>query len=261
MLDRLRRMLRTTGPVDGPDSRPPSRAGEERLAEGVYAGAGRITHYALEGGTRTLCGKVPTGLHRWASSWSFVDADKRCKRCDGLIGDRATERHGTVTVADTLLFGVEPDGLSAGQRAEFRAAWERDAPRRDGDPPPPPGSTFSDPPFLYEKDPMRRRGTLESTYDRVMNDVYTRTPKGKKWHRIYETHAPSDHPAIAPHGRSFLFPCGNVGFEFEKDDHGALYAPPLRTEAPDPAEMCRACAQSDAKHGKHGELPRDRWDR
>jgi hypothetical protein len=235
--------------------------GEEPLTEGVYAGAGRITHYALEGRTRTLCGKRRTGLHRWASSWSFVEVDKRCKRCDGLIGDRRNGRHGPPTPADILVFGVEPPGLSPAQRAAFREAWERDASRRVGDPPPPAGATFSDPPFVYAKDPMRRHGSLESTYDRVINDVYARIGNGKKWHRIYETHAPSPHPTLAPYGRSFLFPCGNVGSDLFRDEKGEFYRLPLRTDVPEAAEMCKACAQSDAKYGKLGDLPRDRWDR
>jgi hypothetical protein len=252
MLDRVRRLLGGTTPKE---------PGAGSLAEGAYAGAGRITHYALDGRTRMLCGRPPTGLHRWSSSWSFVELDKRCKRCDALIGDRARDRHGPPTLVDSMLFGVEPAGLSPAKRAAFRAAWERDAARRAGDPPPPAGATFSDPPFVYANDPLRRRGTLESTYDRVINDVYTRTRNGKKWHRIYETHAPSPHPALAPNGRSFLFPCGNVGSDFDRDETGALYRTPLRTDVPAPAEICKACAQSDAKYGKLGELPRTRWDR
>jgi hypothetical protein len=261
MLERVRRLLRNDRPAGRDDDGLSTPPGEERLAEGVYAGAGRITHYALEGRTRTLCGKPPTGLHRWASSWSFVEPAKRCKRCDALIGERANERHGAPTLADTMLFGVPPAGLSPRQRAEFEAAWERDAPRRRGDPPPPPGATFTDPPFVYAKDPARRRGSSESTYDRVINDVYTRVGKGKRWHRIYETHAPNAHPVLAPYGRTFLLPCGNTGSDFERDDDGEFFGAPLRTEPPPPAEMCKACAQSDAKHGKLGELPRDRWDR
>lgn len=266
MLDRARRLFRGLKPEPRAGSTPdadrsPAAAPEGTLVEGAYAGAGRITHYALDGRTRMLCGRPPTGLHRWSSSWQFVDQDKRCKRCDALVGDRASERHGAPTPADILVFGVEPPGLSPVQRAAFRAAWERDADRRIGDPPPPEGATFSDPPFVYAKDPMRRRGTLESTYDRVINDVYTRTQKGKKWHRIYETHRPSQEPSLAPYGRSFLFPCGNVGSDFERDDNGDLYRPPLRTAVPPAAEICKSCAQSDAKYGKLGELPRDRWDR
>jgi hypothetical protein len=252
MLDRVRRLVRPAGR---------DATGEESLAEGAYAGPGRVVHYALDGRTRMLCGKGPAGLHRWVSSWSFVEADRRCKRCDALIGDRAKDRHGTPTIADSLVFGVEPAGLSAKQRAEFRAAWERDAPRRKGDPQPPPGATFSDPPFLYAKDPFRRHGTMEPTYDRVINDVYVRIGNGKKWHRVYETHQPSDNPAVAPYGRSFLCPCGDVASDFFRDKNGELYPLPLRTDIPEPAEICKACAQSDAKHGKLGELPPDRWDR
>ncbi len=261
MLERVRRLLRTQDPPEGGDERRTGPSGEQTLAEGVYAGPGRIAHYALDGRTRMLCGKPTAGLHRWASSWSFVEPAKRCKRCDALIGDRANERHGAPTVADTLVFGVEPEGLSPRQRAEFRAAWERDAPRRQGDTPPPAGARFSDPPFIYAKDPTRRRSPAESTYDRPINDVYTRVGKGKKWHRVYEIHAPNPHAALVHNGRSFLLPCGNVGFEFERDDDGALYPAPLRTDAPPPAELCKACAQSDAKYGRLGDLPTDRWDR
>ena len=264
MLDRARRFLRTVNSGDGVAAKPePKRGavGDEPLAEGVYAGPGRITHYVLEGRTRTLCGKQPKDLHRWASSWSFVEAGKRCKRCDALIGDRANERHGQPTFADVAIFGVVPPDLSPEQQVVFRAQWERDAPRREGDPPPPAGATFSDPPFLYAKDPFRRHGTLEPTYDRVINDVYVRIGNGKKWHRVYETALPSENPVVAPYGRSFLCPCGNVASDYFLDENGEFYRLPLRTDVPEPAEICKACAQSDAKHGKLGDLPTDRWDR
>jgi hypothetical protein len=264
MLDRARRFLRSGNPGDGAAAEAESKVGAEGgepQPEGVYAGPGRITHYLLDGHTRTLCGKPPTGLHRWASSWSFVEPGKRCKRCDGLIGDRANERHGAPTYADVALFGVMPPDLSNQQQEAFRVEWERDAARRRGDPPPPVGATFSDPPFLYAKDPFRRHGTLESMYDRVINDVYVRIGKGKKWHRVYETHLPSENPVLAPYGRSFLCPCGNAASDLFQDDDGEFYRLPLRTDVPEPAAICRACAQSDAKHGKLGDLPTDRWDR
>ncbi len=257
MLDRARRLLRGgTSPESGTGA-----AGHDALTEGVYAGPGRITHYMLEGRTTTLCGKEPKGLHRWASSWSFVEPAKRCKRCDALIGDRANERHGPPTYADVALFGVVPPGLSEEQQEAFRVEWERDAARRRGDPPPPAGATFSDPPFLYAKDPFRRHGTHEPMYDRVINDVYVRIGNGKKWHRVYETHLPNENPVLAPFGRGFLCPCGNVASDLLKDDNGAFYPLPLRTDVPEPDEICKACAQSDAKHGKLGDLPTDRWDR
>jgi len=247
MLDRMRRLVRGTS--------------EETLAEGAYAGPGRTWHYVLEGSTTTACGRPPTGLHRWSSSWSHVDEDKRCKRCTALIGVRANERHGPPTYVDVIIFGVVPPGLSLDEQIAFRAQWERDAPKRHGDPPPPPGATFSDPPFLYAKDPFRRHGTLEPLTDRVINDVYTRRPHGKKWHRVYDTHEPSFLPAMAPYGRSLAFPCGGVGSDFEPDETGVFQPAPIRTDAPDPADYCKACAQSDAKHGKLGDLPRDRRDR
>jgi len=264
MLDRARRFLRTVVPRDGGVAKPEPNgdaAGAGPLIEGAYAGPGRITHYVLEGRTKTLCGKRPTGLHRWASSWSFVEPGKRCKRCNALVGDRATERHGPPTYADVALFGVVPPDLSPGQQAAYRAEWERKAARQRGDPPPPAGATFSDPPFVYAKDPFRRHGTLEPTYDRVINDVYVRIGNGKKWHRVYETALPSENPVLAPSGRSFLCPCGNVGSDLFQDKDGGLRPMPLRTGIPDPAEICNACAQSDAKHGKLGDLPTDRWDR
>lgn len=264
MLDRARRFIRTVIPRDGvaAETDPKGDAGGDGpLAEGVYAGPGRITHYVLEGRTKTLCGKQPKELHRWASSWSFVEPGKRCKRCDVLVGDRANERHGPPTYADVAIFGVAPPGLSPTQQAAFRAEWERNAPRREGDPPPPAGATFSDPPFIYAKDPFRRHGTVEPTYDRVINDVYVRIGNGKKWHRVYETALPSENPVVAPYGRSFLCPCGNVASDLFLDDKGEFYPLPLRTDVPEPAEICKACAQSDAKHGKLGDLPTDRWDR
>jgi len=260
MLDRVRRLVRGAAAGNAAE-RTTNAAGDEILAEGAYAGPGRTSHYVLEGGTTTACGRPPTGLHRWSSSWSHVDEDTRCKRCTALVGARANVRHGPPTFVDVAVFGVVPPDLPQEEQVAFRAQWERDAPNRRGDPPPPPGATFSDPPFLYAKDPFRRHGTLEPQTDRVINDVYTRRPHGKKWHRVYDTHGPSELPAIAPYGRSFAFPCGDVGHDFEPDGDGVFQPAPRRADTPEPAEMCKACVQSDAKHGKLGDLPTNRWDR
>ena len=63
-------------------------------------------------------------------------------------------------------------------------------------------------------------------YDRVINDVYVRIGKGKKWHRVYETHLPSENPVLAPYGRSFLCPCGNAASDLFRDDDGEFYRAP-----------------------------------
>ena len=69
MLDRVRWLLRPTAPTDpGSSDQRLDPAGDGPLTEGVYAGPGRIAHYALEDRTKMLCGKPPTDLHRWASS-------------------------------------------------------------------------------------------------------------------------------------------------------------------------------------------------
>ena len=98
-------------------------------------------------------------------------------------------------------------------------------------------------------------------YDRVINDVYVRIGNGKKWHRVYETHLPSENPVLAPYGRGFLCPCGKWLRTSSRTTTGSSTALPLRTDVPEAAEICKACAQSDAKHGKLGDLPTDRWDR
>jgi len=98
-------------------------------------------------------------------------------------------------------------------------------------------------------------------YDRVINDVYVRIGNGKTWRRVYETHLSSENPVLAPYGRSFLCPCGNVASDLFRDVDGAFYPLPLRTDIPDPTDICKACSQSDTKHGKLGDLPTDRWDR
>ena len=253
MLDWLRRKLPST----------PIRA-TEGLAEGVYAGPGSRKHYALDGRTRLLCGGSPARLHRWASAWYLVDAKDRCARCDSLVGERGNEAHGAPTIADMIVLGLEaPADMPPAQRAEYERERAIHLRIRAGQPPPPaPGSTFTDPPFVYAEDPaVTKQRVTQSTLSRVLNDVYGRNPNGKKWHRVYQVGQRYTDAHMARYGRSLLFVCGGAASEFEPDNDWVFSPTPLRTDVPPADEICRSCRQSDARHGK-GEIPdTSRWDR
>ena len=117
---------------------------------------------------------------------------------------------------------------------------------------------LEDSPFLY-RDPIDRSGR-----NHVVNDVYTRNPTGKKWHRIYGvayTNVGAANDRLASYVRSFTFPCGGAGSEFEPRDDWSFYPMPLLAGIPDEASICNGCRQSDAQYGK-GDIPnRFRWDR
>jgi hypothetical protein len=241
--------------------------GANSLPEGVYANYGHLVHYVADGKAKPMCGGAAKDLWRWSSAWYLVESDRRCKRCDGLVGDRGNQAHGLPTELDMFVLGIEPPAtMPEADRARIRETYEEGR-RRDeaivlkaAAFAAPPGTTFSDPPYVYAKNPARPRTSGESAFDRVINDVYTKTRNGKKWHRIYETHRPSQEPYLAPYGRSLLFPCGNAGSDFDRDDKGEFYAPPIRTDVPVPEEICRGCAQSDAKYGKGDIRNVSRWD-
>jgi hypothetical protein len=237
----------------------------ETLLEGVYAGPGSRKHYALDGQTRLLCGGSPARLHRWASAWYLVDAKERCARCDSLVGERGNEAHGARTIADMIVLGLEaPANIPPAERARYERERAIHMKLRAGEPPPPaPGSTFDDPPFVFAEDPaVTKQRVTKSTLSRVLNDVYGRNQNGKKWHRVYQVgHAHTDNEHMARYGRSFLFACGGAASEFEPGDDWVFSPTPLRTDVPGPDEACKSCRQSDAKYGK-GEIPNTaRWDR
>jgi hypothetical protein len=155
-----------------------------------------------------------------------------------------------------ILFGIQPP-------AEFPAEW-REWYRREhetsleltrSDPPlPGPSDSFDDPPFVLREDlNVAARRRTSTSLVRVLNDVYARTPKGKKWHRIYEVGAVRT-PGLERFGRPYLFPCGQSASQFDRDDRGEFIETPLRAEIPPATEICKACAQSDRTFGK-GDLP------
>ena len=130
--------------------------------------------------------------------------------------------------------------------------FKRSTPSATPPDPEPAGARASDDPFVYGE-------PINPSLERVVNDVYARNRTGKKWHRVYAVSAP--HPQLADHGRSFLLVCGGVAFESEPDPRGGFTPTPLRLDIPEPAEICGACRQSDAKYGK-GDIPNIyRWDR
>jgi hypothetical protein len=262
MLDWLRRKLPST------PNRATALAGGEKpsntLTEGVYAGPGSRKHYALDGGTRLLCGGSPARLHRWASAWYLVEAKDRCARCDSLVGERGNEAHGARTIADMIVLGLEaPADMPRAQRAVYERERLIHLNLRAAEPSPPaPGSTFSDAPFVYAEDPaVTKQRVTQSSLSRVLNDVYGRNKNGKKWHRVYQVGRGQPGEQMARYGRSFLFVCGGAASEFEPDDNWVFSPTPLRTDIPPPDEICKSCRQSDAKYGK-GEIPSTtRWDR
>jgi hypothetical protein len=100
---------------------------------------------------------------------------------------------------------------------------------------------------------------INSSLERVVNDVYARNRTGKKWHRVYAVSAPN--PKIPDYGRSFLLVCGGAASDFEPDPTGGFLTTPLRLDIPEQVEICGSCRQSDAKYGK-GDIPdTTRWDR
>jgi hypothetical protein len=113
-----------------------------------------------------------------------------------------------------------------------------------------------DPPFEYRR--------ADRHVDIVANDVYAQTKTGKKWHRIHHVgyqfvgHA---NPQLASYGRGFAFVCGDGVSEFEPSERWEFSPTPIRTDEPAAADLCRACRQSDAKHGKGTTPNKYRWDR
>jgi hypothetical protein len=180
------------------------RRRESQSREGVCGAPLRPLQYVLEDGERTLCGRSVSELriHRWASQWSLTESDDRCKRCDVRVGSRGAERHGPTTEADILLFGLAPPWLSPRDLRAFKAEHARDQARFQSVPPPA-GVTFMDPPFEMATDPHRIRGTLESTSDRVVNEVYAQVREGLRWHRIVAVYQRSDHEYLNSIGRSY----------------------------------------------------------
>lgn len=228
----------------------PSRDREvESTQEGVYSGPGIALHYALDDGTRTLCGRSVErhGLHRWSSQWSLTDVADRCKRCDRLVGPRGDERHGPPTAADLMLFGVIPPGLSRRSQEALRDHFTRSQARFTSAAPPP-GVTFRDPPFELATDPQRIRGTLESPFDRVVNEVYARQRPRLRWHRVARFYPRPRDPSDAPYGRGFHGACNFPVRDFDPaSGRGDLVAAELTTERPPAAELCRSCLASERR--------------
>jgi hypothetical protein len=261
MFDRVRRAFaRKPASVRPANGKPP----RETLREGVYAGPGARKHYALDGSTRLLCGGSAARLHRWASAWYLVETKERCGRCDALVGDRGNTSHGAPTIADMIVLGLEaPKDMPGAQRTRYERERAIHLELRAAEPPQPePGSTFSDPPFVYAEDPtLTKQRITQSTLSRVLNDAYGRNQTGKKWHRVYQVGQPYTDERMSRYGRSLLFVCGGAAHEFEPND-GWVFSPiALRSDVPATDAICKLCRQSDAKYGK-GEIPNtSRWDR
>lgn len=212
----------------------------------MYSAPGRPLHYALEDGERTLCGRWvgDLRLHRWASQWSLTEVERRCRGCDARVGPRGSERHGPTTDADILLFGLEPPWLSPAEREAFKAEHARDR-ARFWSVPPPAGVTFRDPPFELATDPQRIRGTLESSSDPVVNEVYAQVREGLRWHRIVALSQRSDLPYLESRGRTFIAACTYGVAEFERDPRTNGLEPSNLALSPPPAnQLCQACLRA-----------------
>jgi hypothetical protein len=231
-------------------------AGDERLAEGAYYEIGRRhAHYALDDATGPLCGDLPgTKLYRRASSWSYVPESDRCGACDALVGDRRDLRTGWVERGDPR-FGLADRSDREFYRQEMvlhrLRPWRKPPARVKG-------GSFPDPPFVLMEDPKINRLRVGDE-NRVRNDVYTKPPSGKKWHRIYDVGLPMRRHE--EYGRSFSFPCGNESSEFYPVDGWFYDETVLFVGVPPVPDICKACAQSDAKFGKGFITARERWDR
>jgi len=222
------------------------RRRESRSREGVYTAHDRALHYVLDDGERTLCGRSvrELRLHRWASQWSLTDPDERCRRCDGRVGSRGEERHGPTTEVDILIFGLAPPWLSPAELAAFRAEHARDE-ARFWSVAPPEGVTFNDPPFELATDPTRIRGTLETSTDKVVNEVYARVRPGLRWHRIVGLIQRSDHDYVAKFGRTYVGACTYGVRQLEPDLRTDELRPSeVSTEPPPAEELCQACVKA-----------------
>jgi hypothetical protein len=117
--------------------------------------------------------------------------------------------------------------------------------------------TRLDPPFVFARSIDRVR------QNRVINDVYARTLKGKKWHRIYEVgylFADSDQPRLAAHGRTFAFACGDGTFDFIEIENYEFVPARILPGVPD-TDICRSCRASDRVWGKGEIKDKSHWDR
>jgi hypothetical protein len=114
-----------------------------------------------------------------------------------------------------------------------------------------------DPPFVFARRIDRTR------QNRVINDAYARTRKGKKWHRIYEVDylfADSGKPRLAALGRSFAFACGDGTHDNAEIENYQLVPMTIREGVPD-ADICKSCAASDAIYGKGEIKDKSHWER
>jgi hypothetical protein len=114
-----------------------------------------------------------------------------------------------------------------------------------------------DPPFVFA------RRVDRTGQNRVINDVYGRTRKGKKWHRVYEVDylfADSEHQRLAAHGRSMTFACGDGMHDFEEIENYQLVPLTIREGVPE-TDICKLCAASDAIYGKGEIKDKSHWDR
>jgi hypothetical protein len=117
--------------------------------------------------------------------------------------------------------------------------------------------TRTDAPFLFANRVDRTRE------NRVLNDVYARTRKGKKWHRVYEVgyrFADSDNPGLRRLGRWYTFACGDGISEIHTTEGYEVATTRVFVGVPD-ADLCQSCRASDRIWGKGEIKDKSHWDR
>jgi hypothetical protein len=115
----------------------------------------------------------------------------------------------------------------------------------------------TDEPFVFARRVDRSRG------NRVINDVYARTRKGKKWHRVYEVDylfADSDNPGLRRLGRSYTFACGDGISEIHATEGYDVAPTTVFVGVPD-TDICRSCRASDRIWGKGEIKDKSHWEK
>jgi hypothetical protein len=120
-----------------------------------------------------------------------------------------------------------------------------------------PEEARTDAPFLFATSVDRTRG------NRVLNDVYARTRKGRKWHRVYEVgylFADSDNPGLRRLGRWYTFACGDGISEIHTTEGYGVATTIVFVGVPD-ADLCRSCQASDRVWGKGEIKDKSHWEK
>ena len=120
-----------------------------------------------------------------------------------------------------------------------------------------PEEARTDAPFVFARRVDRKRE------NRVVNDVYARTRKGKKWHRIYQVgylFADSDQEGLGRLGRWYTFACGDGISEVHRTE-GYEVADTTVFEGVPATDICLSCRASDRVWGKGEIKDKSHWEK